>query len=106
MNSSSTPPSLSVKRRIKRISPLQLGKMMALVYGIIGLIFIPFLLFMTAVSSQLPSEQRTGIMAMGVGFAICAPIIYGLMGFIAGLIGACIYNLVAKFVGGIEVEVE
>jgi biopolymer transport protein ExbB/TolQ len=28
------------------------------------------------------------------------------MGFIAGIIGAAIYNLFAKWIGGIEVEVE
>jgi len=28
------------------------------------------------------------------------------MGFIAGVIGAAVYNLVAGFVGGIEIEVE
>jgi hypothetical protein len=61
---------------------------------------------MSAASSQMQSEERTGVMAMGIGFAIAAPLLYAAMGFIFGLIGACIYNLVAKFVGGIEVEVE
>jgi hypothetical protein len=97
---------MSTKRRIKRIAPLQLGKMLCLLYGIMGLIFIPFFLLISAVSSQMPSEQRTGFMAMGIGVAIAAPLLYAAMGFIFGLIGACIYNLVAKFVGGIEVEVE
>jgi len=100
------PPPLSTKRRIKRIAPLQLGKMLAVLYGILGLIFIPFFLFMTALTSQIPAEQRTGIVAMGAGFAICAPILYAIMGFIIGIIGAFIYNLVAKFIGGVEVEVE
>lgn len=104
MNPVINPP--PVKRRIKRIAPLQLGKMLALLYGIIGLIFIPFFLFMTAFSSQMPADQRTGVMAMGVGMAIAAPILYAVFGFIGGIIGACIYNLLAKFAGGIEVEVE
>jgi hypothetical protein len=34
------------------------------------------------------------------------PIFYGAMGFILGVIGAFIYNLIARWVGGIEVEVE
>jgi hypothetical protein len=45
-------------------------------------------------------------MAMGAGAALFAPILYAVMGFIIGVIGAFIYNLVAKWVGGIEVEVE
>jgi hypothetical protein len=100
------PPALTTKRRLKRIAPLQLGKMLGVLYGILGLIFVPFFLLMTAMSSQMPSESRTGIVAMGAGFALFAPVLYALMGFIIGIIGALVYNLVAKFVGGIEVEVE
>src|SRR5205814_10616937 len=101
-----TQPSLATMRRIKRIAPLQLGKMLAVLYGILGLIFIPFFLIMSMVASQLPSEQRVGIMAFGAGFALLFPLIYAAIGFIGGIIGALIYNLVAKWIGGIEVEVE
>ena len=45
-------------------------------------------------------------MAFGVGFAVVAPLMYAVMGFVSGVIGALLYNLVAKWVGGIEVEVE
>ena len=38
--------------------------------------------------------------------AIAAPIMYGLMGFVMGAIGALIYNLIAGWVGGIEMELE
>jgi hypothetical protein len=100
------PPTIPTVRRIKRIAPLQLGKMLAILYGIIGLLVIPVFLVMASVGSQLPEGQRGAFMAMGAGAAIFAPIIYAVMGFIIGVIGAFIYNLVAKWVGGIEVEVE
>jgi hypothetical protein len=107
---STTPPMtiapFNVKRRIKRIAPFQLGKMLALLYGIVGLLAIPFLLFMATMSAQLPPEQRGPLMAMGAGAALFAPILYAMVGFISGIIGAVIYNVVAKWVGGIEVEVE
>ena len=99
-------PALSTTRLIKRFAPLQLGKMLAILYGIMGLIFIPFFLIMSAVASQLPAQQRVGILALGAGFAIFVPLIYAAMGFVFGALGALIYNLVAKWVGGIEVEVE
>ena len=99
-------PALSTTRRIKRFAPLQLGKMLAILYGIMGLIFIPFFLIMSAVASQLPAQQRVGIMALGVGFALFVPLIYAAMGFVFGALGALIYNVVAKWIGGIEVEVE
>jgi len=34
------------------------------------------------------------------------PFFYAALGFIFGVVGAFIYNLLAKWVGGIEVEVE
>ena len=100
------PPPLPVKRRIKRIAPLQLGKMLAVVYGILGLIFLPFFLIMTAVASQMPVPQRVGVLALGAGFALFMPVMYAAFGFVFGALGALIYNVVAKWVGGIEVEVE
>jgi hypothetical protein len=100
------PPTLSNVRKIKRIAPVQLGKMLALVYGIMGLLFVPVFLVGALAASHLPQQQRVGILAMGTGFALCMPLLYALMGLIVGLLGAVIYNLVARWVGGIEVEVE
>lgn len=71
-----------------------------------GLLFLPFFLIMSAVSSQPPAEQRVGMMAFGIGFAIAAPLLYAAMGFVIGAIGAVLYNVVAKWIGGIEVEDE
>lgn len=100
------PPVLASKRRLKRIAPLQLGKMLAVVYGILGLLFIPFFLLTSVFARQLPAQQRVGMLAFGVGFAVCAPFLYAAMGFVFGALSAFIYNLVAKWIGGIEVEVE
>ncbi len=43
---------------------------------------------------------------MMIGFGVLMPVIYGVMGFVFGVIGAAIYNLIAGWIGGIEVEVE
>jgi len=43
---------------------------------------------------------------MMFGFGIFIPIVYGEMGFIFGILMAAICNLVAGWIGGIEVEVE
>jgi len=101
-----TPPPLSTTRRVKRIAPLQLGKMLALLYGIMGLIFCPIFLIMSLVASHAPSPQRVGMMAFGTGFALMLPFLYAAMGFIGGVVSAFIYNIIAKWIGGIEVEVE
>jgi len=100
------PPVTPTIRRIKSIAPLQLGKMLAILYGIMGLLFIPFFLLMSLASAQMPAQQRVGMLAFGVGFAFAMPFIYAGMGFVCGALGALIYNVVAKWIGGIEVEVE
>jgi hypothetical protein len=42
----------------------------------------------------------------GVGAVFLLPIVYGIMGFLGGVITAVIYNLAAGAVGGLEVELE
>jgi|HubBroStandDraft_1064217.scaffolds.fasta_scaffold86509_3 transmembrane protein DUF3566 len=101
-----SPPTSSATRRIKSIAPLQLGKMMALCYGIMGLLFCPIFLLMSLFAQHMPNQQRVGMMAFGTGFALFMPVLYAVMGFIFGVIGAFIYNVIAKWVGGVEVEVE
>jgi hypothetical protein len=93
-------------RRLKHIGPLQLGKMAAGLYGAMGLLLAPVFLIMSALSANLPADQRGMIALMGVSFSLAAPFLYAAIGFIIGVFGAAIYNLVAKWIGGIEVEVE
>lgn len=97
---------MSTTRIIRRIAPLQLGKMMGIAYAAFGLLFIPFFLLISAFATRLPPQQRVGMLAFGAGFAIFVPFIYGAMGFLFGVIGAWIYNMTAKFIGGVEVDVE
>jgi hypothetical protein len=100
------PPLVSATRRIKRIAPLQLAKMSALVYGVMGLLFCPVFLVMSLMTSHLAQQQRVGMMVFGTGFALMMPVIYAVMGFVFGALSAFIYNVAARWIGGIEVEVE
>ncbi|MGH7784156.1 MAG: hypothetical protein ACREO5_09995, partial [Candidatus Binatia bacterium] len=56
------------------------------------------------------SDARLAVGGGGVVIGIVAmigiPIMYGIIGFIGGAIGAAVYNIFAGFVGGIEIEVE
>ena len=105
----------NMTRRIKRIAPLQAGKMMGVLYACMGLIFLPiFALAGLAGAFAQQSQQAQGagaapaalIAAMMFGFGIFMPVFYGVFGFIFGVISAAIYNLIARWIGGIEVEVE
>ena len=42
----------------------------------------------------------------GTGFVFALPILYGICGFIFTAIGCAVYNLVAGWVGGVEVELD
>jgi hypothetical protein len=83
-----------------RISPWQAGKVMAVCYAIMGLIFAsPFAMF----SASLPTGD--GMPFAGVGFAIALPIMYGIGGLIFVPLACLIFNFAAKLVGGLELEV-
>lgn len=98
---------------VKRIGVLSLGRVMGTIYGgmglLFGLIFSIVAILGTAFGTAF--QEATGADALlgalfGVGAVILLPIFYGLMGFLAGLLMAALYNLAARFVGGLELELE
>jgi hypothetical protein len=97
---------------IKRVSPLSIAKISFVLYAVIGFIVGGiFALFGAAMGSlaSLGGEQRMSMFPaafFGVGAVIILPIVYGVMAAIFSAIGAFIYNIVAGWVGGIEIEVQ
>ena len=85
-------------QRLSRFSIGQTAKVLGLLYGLMGLVFLPFLLIVTMFSSEEES--------FGIGLALALPILYGLLGFVFTAIGCALYNWVARKVGGIEVSLE
>jgi hypothetical protein len=85
-------------QRLSRFSIGQTAKVLGLLYGLMGLIFLPFFLLATMVA---PSDN-----GFGVGFALALPILYGVLGFIFTAIGCALYNWVARKVGGIELSLD
>ena len=97
--------------KLKRIAPLQAGKMLAVFYGLLSLVFVPFMmLFMFVASLAARQAEHPAplpfMFGMGMGFVIFLPLVYAGMGFIFGALGAWIYNLVAKWIGGFELDFE
>ena len=92
---------------IKRINVLKLaifqGALMA-AFGLIAGLFI--LMFGSMFAGLAGREAGAAGFIGGIGALIFLPIMYGVIGFISGAIGAFVYNLVAGVVGGIEIEVE
>jgi transmembrane protein DUF3566 len=97
---------------VKHIGPGSAFKVGLVVYAFFGLIVgICMALFSTMIGS-LGSMAGTGGPAMkafgfgfGLGSIIIFPIFYGVIGGIAGAVGAVVYNLVAGWVGGLEVDI-
>ncbi len=87
---------------LKKIGVLSLakiyGSLMAFMGFIVGL-FVSFFSFL------IPAPQGTvPLMSLGLASIILLPIFYGVLGFLAGGFTAWIYNLVAKHMGGLELE--
>lgn len=88
-----------MKKRITHINPWQLGKILGGVYFALLLILMPIFVIAMVMSHSLGRSE-------GLFLVMGAPIIYGIVGFIAGVIIGAVYNLLAKWTGGIEVTVE
>ena len=100
---------------IRRFGVISVAKMYGLLMFLFGLIFgviygLILIVFGAAMSAMGPGRDAAaggiGTVAMGVGMMIGLPLIYGVMGFIMGAIGALIYNAVAGIIGGVKFELE
>ncbi|MGD2113913.1 MAG: hypothetical protein PVG07_02600 [Acidobacteriota bacterium] len=98
---------------VRRLGVLSLGKVMGVLYALMGLIFgLIFSLvslmgatFGAAFSDTGGADALFGVL-FGIGAVIALPIFYGVMGFIFGLLTAALYNLTASIIGGLELDVE
>ena len=97
-------------RKIKKFDPLSVMRVSAICYGALGLlegaIFAAFFSFMPFAAPDTGQMPRFMGPLFGVLALVAFPILLGVIGAIFGGLGAVVYNLTARFVGGIEVEVE
>jgi hypothetical protein len=85
-----------MKHEITHIAPLQAAKLMALLCLLFSL---PVL-----VMSLLPLINTPGPRLRFVsGYLFALPVIYALAGFVVALVGAALYNLLARRVGGVVI---
>jgi hypothetical protein len=86
-----------MKKQLTRISILQSSKIITALYVLFGLIY-------TLIGIPLIIFGGDGMMIMGI-FYVAMPIVMGIIGFIFFAIFAAVYNLLAKWLGGVEVVV-
>jgi hypothetical protein len=92
------------------IAPLKAGIVSACLYSTAALLFLPFVLIMSMVGAMAPNGNGGSGAAMGLGLglliAVAALVFYAIMGFVAGILVAAIYNVIAKFTGGLEFKTQ
>jgi hypothetical protein len=87
------------------VDVMSCAKIMGALYGCLGLIILPF--FLLGGIGSLIFGQGFGASSIAMLFlAILAPVIYGAMGFVMGALTAWIYNLVARRIGGLCLELK
>ncbi len=87
----------TTKHQIKRFSPHQNAKVFAVMTAAMSLIIVvPIMLVMSAF---MPGEAKFSALGM-----LMLPVVYLVFGYIMTVIGCAFYNLVSRFVGGIEFE--
>lgn len=80
-----------------KIAPWATGRILAVLYLIVGIVVAPIMMIAALVSPETNPAGRAG----GLMVAFMMPFIYGGIGLVGGVIMALLYNACAKFLGGI-----
>jgi hypothetical protein len=92
---------------IRRIEPMSCAKVGGTLYALLGLVIgVCFSLLSLVGFGALGGSGSSMGALFGVGAIILLPILYGVLGFIFMYITAALYNVAAKFAGGLALEIE
>lgn len=98
--------------QIRSVGVGSVAKVAGALYAGLGLIIGACIALFSIVGLGFAASQQNGDMPawlgplFGVGAIVLAPLFYGLMGLIMGAITAALYNVVARMVGGVQIDVE
>jgi hypothetical protein len=91
---------------IKSVGVLSVAKILGLVYQCMGMLFAPFFPLFGLIGSVAGQGRSPFAGIFGVDFRNSRPVQYGAMGLVSGAIGALLYNLFARWVGGFGREMD
>jgi hypothetical protein len=96
-----------VIRRVNPISAAKVGGMLGILLGLVIGVCISLFALVFGGAMAAASDEPAGAffgMFMGVGAIVILPIFYGVFMFIMGAIQAALYNVAARWAGGLEVD--
>ena len=81
---------------------------MAAVYGALSLIIVPVFLIAALAGAFANAGNKANVFgpAVALVFALLLPFLYAAIGFVGGALSAFVYNLIAQWLGGIELELQ
>jgi len=94
---------------LKKVGVMSVAKVSAVLSAIYGLVMgVFFALSASYLTVLVPTAGASAgfFLSFGILSIIVMPIFFAIGGFIGGAVGAFLYNLVAKAVGGIKMEFE
>ena len=90
-------------KSLRSIAPLRAGIVLGISYGLLSLLLVPVFLILVA-ASKMTGSPMNGMTALPLAMIVILPVAYAALGFLGGIIGAVVYNLIAKLTGGLKFE--
>jgi uncharacterized membrane protein len=93
---------------ITRIGPISCAKIAGTLYAVMGLV-LGGVFSLVSLAGAFGATQETATFPMmnyGVPAIVVFPVLYGCLGFVGALIGAWLYNVLAGWIGGIELDIQ
>lgn len=98
---------------VRRVGIWSMALMSGLLYAALGLLVGLLFACVSVLGFSALAANVEDLVGLGGGsiiisvlYAVCLPILYGVIGFIFGAIMAILYNIIAGIAGGIQVELK
>lgn len=99
--------------RLQHLDVMTTAKIVAIIYAVFGVIIgicyaLFFLLFAGAMGLTGDADELAGLLGGGMVGSLCMviliPLFYAFIGFVAGALGAWLYNFAAARIGGVTMR--
>ena len=94
--------------KIKKIDAFSLAKIMTIIYALLGFAVGLVVTVLTLLNVDIAAMTNSNLSfpLVGVAAVVILPFLYGILGFLTGILTGFFFNLAAKFVGGLEIETQ